>query len=92
VYRRLNQACQIFLDTICQNGGKCTKLPEDDPMAMTYSPWAKKHFQKFPKFSIPSPSKMYPNWDFWFENIPSGNPGLNVVACCNRGGKHSSKH
>jgi hypothetical protein len=18
---------------------------------------------------------MYPNWDFWFENIPSGNPG-----------------
>jgi hypothetical protein len=20
------------------------------------------------------PSKIYPNWDFWFENIPSGNP------------------
>jgi hypothetical protein len=20
------------------------------------------------------PSKTYPNWDFWFENKPSGNP------------------
>jgi hypothetical protein len=26
--------------------------------------------------SNPSPSKIYPNWDFWFENKPSGNPGL----------------
>jgi hypothetical protein len=23
---------------------------------------------------IARPSKIYPNWDFWFENIPSGNP------------------
>jgi hypothetical protein len=23
--------------------------------------------------SILRPSKIYPNWDFWFENIPSGN-------------------
>jgi hypothetical protein len=22
------------------------------------------------------PPKIYPNWDFWFENKPSGNPGL----------------
>jgi hypothetical protein len=21
-----------------------------------------------------TPSKIYPNWDFWFENEPSGNP------------------
>jgi hypothetical protein len=31
--------------------------------------------------SIARPSKIYPNWDFWFENVPSGNPGresLNV--------------
>jgi hypothetical protein len=27
-----------------------------------------------PTFSIPRPSKIYPNWDFWFEKIPSGNP------------------
>jgi hypothetical protein len=24
--------------------------------------------------SIARPSKKYPNLDFWFENIPSGNP------------------
>jgi hypothetical protein len=23
--------------------------------------------------SIAKPDKIYPNWDFWFENIPSGN-------------------
>jgi hypothetical protein len=27
------------------------------------------------------PSKTYPNWDFWFENVPSGNPVCN----CNSG-------
>jgi hypothetical protein len=27
-----------------------------------------------PEFSVPKPSKTYPNWDLWFENIPSGNP------------------
>jgi hypothetical protein len=25
--------------------------------------------------SIARPPKIYPNWDFWFENKPSGNPG-----------------
>jgi hypothetical protein len=25
-------------------------------------------------FFIPRPSKVYPNLDIWFENIPSGNP------------------
>jgi hypothetical protein len=27
-------------------------------------------------FSNLGPSKVYPNWDFWFEKKPSGNPGL----------------
>jgi hypothetical protein len=26
------------------------------------------------RFSNIRPSKIYPNWDFWFENKPSGNP------------------
>jgi hypothetical protein len=26
-------------------------------------------------FSDLRPSKIYPNWDFWFENKPPGNPG-----------------
>jgi hypothetical protein len=30
-------------------------------------------FIKFAKI-IPGLSKIYPNWDFWFENKPSGNP------------------
>jgi hypothetical protein len=27
-----------------------------------------------PTFSIRRPSKIYPNLDFWFEDIPSGSP------------------
>jgi hypothetical protein len=27
-----------------------------------------------PTSSIARPFKIYPNWDFWFENMPSGNP------------------
>jgi hypothetical protein len=27
-----------------------------------------------PTSSIARTSKIYPNWDIWFENIPSGNP------------------
>jgi hypothetical protein len=27
-----------------------------------------------PTFPYPRPYKIYPNWDFWFENVPSGNP------------------
>jgi hypothetical protein len=30
----------------------------------------------FPAFSDPRPSRIYPNWHFWFENKPSGNPGI----------------
>jgi hypothetical protein len=30
-----------------------------------------------PTSSIETPSKVYPNWYFWFENKPSGNPGRN---------------
>jgi hypothetical protein len=33
------------------------------------------HYKKEMKFSLPRPSQIYQNWDFWFENIPSGNPG-----------------
>jgi hypothetical protein len=32
-----------------------------------------------PRFSTPSPSQMYQNWDFVCENIPSGNPGKDFV-------------
>jgi hypothetical protein len=35
-------------------------------------------YSKWPEnkttFSNLGPSKIYPNWDFWFEKKPSGNP------------------
>jgi hypothetical protein len=37
----------------------------------TKCPW------NIPSSSIATPSKIYPNIDFWFENKPSGNPGAN---------------
>jgi hypothetical protein len=30
--------------------------------------------KKLPTSFITKHPKMYSNWDFWFENIPSGNP------------------
>jgi hypothetical protein len=38
-------------------------------MPEKYSEWS----YNITTFSIPRPSKLYPNWDFWFENKPSGN-------------------
>jgi hypothetical protein len=40
-------------------------------MVMKYSEWP----QNIPTLSVPKPSKIFQNWDFWFENVPSGNPG-----------------
>jgi hypothetical protein len=37
-----------------------------------------------PTFSIPRSSKIYPNWDFWFENMPSGNPGSRQISSSDR--------
>jgi hypothetical protein len=39
-------------------------------MVVKYSKWS----YNITTFSIPRPSKFYQNWDFWFENKPSGNP------------------
>jgi hypothetical protein len=44
------------------NGGKYTKLP------LHILPNGHRVYQPF--------SFRGPNWDFWFENIPSGNPDL----------------
>jgi hypothetical protein len=32
--------------------------------------------KNIPTFVTPRPSKMYPNYDVWYENIPAGNPEL----------------
>jgi hypothetical protein len=54
---------------IFQMTTNCHKLYQ---IAIKYS----KLSQNIKTFSIPRPSKMCPNWDFWFENKPSGNPGF----------------
>jgi hypothetical protein len=47
---------------------------------MYYAKWPKNipndHKIHVTKFSIQRPSNIDPNWDFWFENKPSGNPGF----------------
>jgi hypothetical protein len=34
----------------------------------------KMYQRKYIKILIPRPSEIDPNWDFWYENLPSGNP------------------
>jgi hypothetical protein len=36
------------------------------------------HTENIQSSSLARPSKIYPNFDFWFENKPSGNPGRSV--------------
>jgi hypothetical protein len=61
------QGCQIFLETIYQNGGKYTKLSKLPngytmyQMAVVYS----KCPTNIITFSISRSSKNYQNWDFW---------------------------
>jgi hypothetical protein len=49
---------------------KCIKYP------LKYTIWwlTRKMAIKIPASSIARPSKIYPNLDFLFENMPSGNP------------------
>jgi hypothetical protein len=56
---------------------KCGKLYQ---MAIKCFPWTlnrpNDHEIGRPRVSIANPSKIYQNWDFWFESKPSGNPAL----------------
>jgi hypothetical protein len=58
---------------------KCTQnVPnghELSQMSLKYSKWP----SNILTISNLRPYKIFPNWDFWFENKPSGNPGLNSV-------------
>jgi hypothetical protein len=53
-----------------QMGTKYTKWPQNIPNGGTVDPMAK----NIPTSSIARPSNIHPNWDFWSENMPSGNP------------------
>jgi hypothetical protein len=54
-----------------QNVPNGHKIPQ---ISVQYSNWP----LNILTFSNLRHSKIYPNWDFWFENKPSGNPGLDV--------------
>jgi hypothetical protein len=75
------QGCQIFLGAACQNGEKYANLPKIDIQNGhdISIKWPKNRpnglIHNRPTSSIARPSKIYPNYDFWFENIPSGSPG-----------------
>jgi hypothetical protein len=49
---------------------KHTKARKINIMTTKYTKWP----LNIPTFSIPRPLKIYPNWDFWYEKMPSGNP------------------
>jgi hypothetical protein len=44
-------------------------------MVIKYTNWPqnRSNAKNIPTYSISKPSKIYPNWDLGFENIPSGN-------------------
>jgi hypothetical protein len=66
-----------------QNDGKYTNLPLNYTMAITYMYQKALIFSKmaieYTIFFIPRPTKIYPNLDFWFKNIQSGNPGFDAM-------------
>jgi hypothetical protein len=76
------QGCQIFLDTIYQNMGKYTKLPQLYQIALEFTKWPQT-FQIFIKYTNIFHSKALQNLSksgfFWSENIPSGNPGTRAL-------------
>jgi hypothetical protein len=61
-----DQGCQIFPDTIYQKVEKYTKWPLNYQTAIKCTKWPK----NIPNISIPRPSKINPNWYFWFEKTP----------------------
>jgi hypothetical protein len=65
-----------------KTGEKYTKLPRNIPnvhltyqMAVKLRPTVHKIYQHL---LLQVPRKITQNLDFWFENIPSGNPGQTV--------------
>jgi hypothetical protein len=62
------QGCQIFLSATYQNKTKYTKWPQNAPFCHKIDKMAIKILTS----SVARPSKIYPNWEFGFETMPSG--------------------
>jgi hypothetical protein len=57
-----------------QNGKNIPNIHKTWQTAVKYTKWTK----NIPAPSIVRPSNVYPNLDFWLENVPSGNPVANA--------------
>jgi hypothetical protein len=68
------QGCQILISTTYQNGEKINQVTINIPNVQKIYQNVQKIYPNIPTSSIGSPSKIYPNYDFWFEKMPSGNP------------------
>jgi hypothetical protein len=71
-----SSAEQGLPDFFVQHSKTGKRLPNNHKiyqMVTQYAIWP----ENIPTSSIASPSKIYPNLDFWFENVPSGNPVTN---------------
>jgi hypothetical protein len=70
-----SRGCQIFLLTTYQSSEKYRKTAINIPNSHINIPKGRKIDQMAINYtSTIQPCKIYPNWYFWFENIPSGNP------------------
>jgi hypothetical protein len=55
-----------------------TNIPNGHKLPIPIGRKISKRLQNIPTSSVARPSKIYQNWDFGFENIPSGNPDRNL--------------
>jgi hypothetical protein len=61
---------------------KCTKLTQNVSNDHKIYQMVEKYFkwpENIPTLSNLRPSKIYPNWNFLFENKPSGNHGVDPI-------------
>jgi hypothetical protein len=75
---RMVQCRQVFVGATRHQSWE--KIPNDYKVclfAITYTKHAKWLYM-IPPFSIPSPANIFPNFDFWYSNIPSRKPATTV--------------
>jgi hypothetical protein len=76
ITHRSRPGLQIFLGTVYQKRGKIYQ------MATTYIKWPK-HIPDghkiYQHLTLQGPPKLIQNWDFWFENMQSGNPEVDRI-------------
>jgi hypothetical protein len=73
-----HRVARFFLGHDTKTGKNVPNGHKISQMSVKYSKWP----LNISTFSNLRPSKIYPNWDFWFEKKPSGNPGVPSTTQC----------